>query len=90
MMKLLRHKKDQMEHALKYWNETGKRSSGPNSLQSTVDSLMMMKDVNLVFDLLDATFSKGYKLTELSLAQINNVLRRVEDLMFKSKVVSHR
>lgn len=59
-------------------------------MQSTVDSLMMMKDVNLVFDLLDATFSKGYKLTELSLAQINNVLRRVEDLMSKSKVVSHR
>lgn len=80
MMKLLKHKKDQLEHALKYWNETGKRAAGPNSMQSTVDSLMMMSDMNLVFDLLDATFSKGFKLNELSLAQVNNILRRVEDL----------
>ena len=51
---------------------------------------MMMSDVNSVFDLLDATFSKGYKINELSLAQVNNVLVRVEDIFAKSKVVSHR
>ena len=59
-------------------------------MQSTVDALMMMSDVNSVFDLLDSTFVKGYKLNELSLAQVNNVLRRAEDLLSKSKVVSHR
>ena len=67
MMKMLKQKKEQMEHALKYWNDAGKRS-GPNSMQSTVDSLMMMSDINSVFDLLDATFSKGFKISELSLA----------------------
>ena len=51
---------------------------------------MMMSDTASVFDLLDATFSKGYKINELSLAQVNNVLRKVEDLYSKSKVVSHR
>ena len=76
---MLRQKKDALEHALKYWNEAGRRS-GPNQLQSTVDSLMMMSDINSVFDLLDATFAKGYKLNELSLAQVNIVLRKVEDL----------
>ena len=55
-------------------------------MQSTVDALMMMSDVNSVFDLLDATFVKGYKINELSLAQVNNVLRRAEDLLSKSKV----
>ena len=89
MMKLLRQKKDQLEHALKYWTEAGKRS-GPTSMQSTVDALMMMSDTNSVFDLLDATFAKGYKINDLSLAQVNNVLRRVEDVYAKSKVVSHR
>ena len=59
-------------------------------MQSTVDALMMMSDTASVFDLLDATFSKGYKINELSLAQVNNVLRKVEDLYSKSKVVSHR
>jgi len=59
-------------------------------MQSTVDALMMMSDTSSVFDLLDATFSKGYKINELSLAQVNNVLRKVEDLYTKSKVVSHR
>ena len=59
-------------------------------MQSTVDALMMMSDVNSVFDLLDSTFAKGYKINELSLAQVNNVLRRAEDLLSKSKVVSHR
>jgi len=68
-MTLLRQKKDQLEHALKYWNDAGKRNNtGPNSMQSTVDALMMMSDTNSVFDLLDATFSKGYKINELSLA----------------------
>ena len=66
MMTLLKKKKEVLEHALKYWSE--KRNSGPNSMQSTVDSLMMMSDINSVFDLLDATFSKGYKINELSLA----------------------
>ena len=51
---------------------------------------MMMKDLNSVFDLLDATFAKGYKINELSLSQVNSVLRRVEDLYSRSKVVSHR
>ena len=78
-----------MEHALKYWNESGKKS-GPNSMQSTVDSLMMMSDISSVFDILDATFSKGYKLNELSLAQVNVVLRKAEDLCSKSKVQTHR
>lgn len=67
MMKILRSKKENLDHALKYWNDAGKRSSGPNSMQSTVDSLMMMSDLNCVYDLLDATFSKGYKVSELSL-----------------------
>ena len=49
-------------------------------MQSTVDSLMMMSDISAVFDVLDATFSKGYKLNELSLAQINVVLKKTEDL----------
>ena len=57
-----------MEHALKYWNDASKRNSGPNSMQSTVDALMMMSDTSSIFDLLDATFSKGYKINELSLA----------------------
>ena len=68
MMRLLRQKKESLEHALKYWNDSGKRSAGPNSMNATVDALVMMSDVNNVFDLLDATFSKGYKLHELSLA----------------------
>ena len=69
MMTLLRQKKNQLEHALKYWNDSGKRNNvGPNQLQSTVDALMMMSDMNSVFDLLDATFAKGYKINELSLA----------------------
>jgi hypothetical protein len=89
MMTLLRQKKESLEHALKYWNESGKRN-GPNSMQSTVDSLMMMSDIHSVFDLLDSTFAKGYKINDLSLAQVNNVLRRVEDMLTKSKIVSHR
>ena len=68
MMTLLRQKKDQLEHALKYWNDAGKRNAGPNSMQSTVDALMMMSDTSSIFDLLDATFSKGYKINELSLS----------------------
>jgi len=59
-------------------------------MQSTVDSLMMMSDISSVFDILDATFSKGYKLNELSLAQVNVVLRKAEDLCAKSKVQTHR
>jgi len=59
-------------------------------MQSTVDALMMMSDINSVYDVLDATFSKGYKLNELSLAQINVVLRKAEDLCSKSKVSTHR
>jgi len=51
---------------------------------------MMMSDMSSVFDLLDATFSKGYKLNDLSLAQINVVLRKAEDLQAKSKVQTHR
>ena len=59
-------------------------------MQSTVDSLMMMSDISAVFDVLDATFSKGYKLNELSLAQVNVVLRKAEDLQTRSKVQTHR
>ena len=33
MMTLLRQKKNQLEHALKYWNDSGKRNNvGPNQL----------------------------------------------------------
>lgn len=37
-------------------------------MQAIVDSLMMMSDISSVYDILDATFSKGYKLNDLSLA----------------------
>ena len=59
-------------------------------MQSVVDALRMTSDAHSVFDIVDSTFSKGYKISDLSLAQVNTVLRKVEDTIIKSRVVSHR
>ena len=43
-------------------------------MQSTVDSLIMMSDMNCLYDLLSATFAKGLRVNDLSLPQVNAIL----------------
>ena len=45
----------------------------------------MMTDINSMFDLLDATFAKGLRTSELSLSQVLQLLRKVEELLTSSK-----
>ena len=72
--KILSTKRTQLEHCLKYWQEGGNKK---DPLQPTVDSLVMLADMNCVYDLLSSTFAEGHRVSELSLPQVLMVLRKV-------------
>ena len=45
--------------------------------------------MNCVFDLLSSTFAQGHRVNELSLPQVLQVLKKVQDFMTESKFEPH-
>lgn len=79
VVSLLQHRRSQLEHCLKFWQQDERQSKPP--LQSTVDALVMMADSNCAFDLMAATFAKGLRVNEMTVSQVTSILKKLKDLL---------